>query len=105
MTQKQCSPTAKTAKQTCMGLSSITWTLHGVYYHVRARRRGAGPTRACRGDGVVTTSSEAAAAVKMVLSVATNIMQACDGPDGRSGSSVVSEGRVRMSKASKTCKF
>ena len=68
----------------------------------------AGTSRACRRDvdaGVATASSEAAVAAKMVLSVATNIMQACDGPDGRSGSSVVSEGRVRMSKASKTCKF
>ena len=91
-----------------MGLSSVIWTLHGVYYHVRARWCGAGPTRACRGDvdaGVATTSSEAAAAVKIVLLVATNIMQAFDGPDGRSCSSAALGGGVRMCKASKTCKF
>ena len=90
-----------------MGLSSVIGTLHGVHAQVRTRWCGAGPTRACRGDvdaGVDVASSEAAAAVKMVLLVATNPMQALDGPDGRSGSSVVSEGYVSMRKASKTCK-
>ena len=87
-----------------MGLSSITWTLHGVYYHVRARRCGAGPTRACRGDvdaGVATTSSEAVAAVKMVLSVAASLTQACDGQDDRSGSSAALEGAVRTLEATR----
>ena len=83
-----------------MGLSSVIGTLHGVHAQVRTRWCGAGPTRACRGDvdaGVDVASSEAAAAVKMVLLVATNIMQAFDGPDGRYSGSVVSEALLNRS--------
>ena len=87
-----------------MGLSSVIGTLHGVHAQVRTRWCGAGPTRACRGDvdaGVDVASSEAAAAVKMVLLVATNLKQACDGPDGRSCSSAALEGGVRTLEAAR----
>ena len=85
-----------------MGLSSCTWTPYGVYYHVRARWCGAGPTQARRGGvdaGVDVASSEAAAAVKMVLLVATNIMHAFDGPDGRYSGSAALGGGVRTLEA------
>ena len=72
---------AKIAGKAVTGLSSCVWTLRGVYHHARARRLGAGATRACRGAvdaGVATAPSEGAAAAKTVRSVAANPRQAVD---------------------------
>ena len=90
------------------GLSSCVWTLRGVYYHARARRLGAGTTRACRGAvdvGVATAPSEGAAAAKTVRSVAADPMQAGDRLDGEPDASVALEGCVTTSQAPKTMYF
>ena len=90
------------------GLSSCVRTLRGVYHHARARRLGAGTTRACPGAvdaGVATAPSAGAAAAKTVLSVAAELTQAANSLDAEHDASMALNGDITAPQAPKTMYF
>ena len=90
------------------GLTSCVWTLRGVYYHTRARRLGAGTTRACRGAvdvGVATAPSAGAAAANTVLSVAAKLTHAANRLGAEPDASTALNGDITAPQAPKTMYF